>query len=276
MKISTRAPIAEQRRDYDAFAERVRSLRTRGWDVREQGEVCGLPLFAAERAPSDNASIAQVLVVGGIHGNEPAGVEAVVSWMESGRAESWPVRWLVLPCANPCGWLLDRRTASSKCDLNRSFSLAKCCAEIRFIRHVLAGRRFLFAMDFHEDSDAPGYYICEIKTGAPFAGERVIAAVESVLPIWDAPKLDGRKAAARGCVRRSPVTQASLNRRRLWPIEFHLISHHTSHTFCSETPLSFPMEQRVRAHQIALETALAHSLPDSVQRGPVTPEQRGC
>ena len=85
MKISTRVPIDEQRRDYDAFAERVRSLRVRGWDVREQGEVCGLPLFAAERAPSDNASIAQVLVVGGIHGNEPAGVEAVVSWMESGR-----------------------------------------------------------------------------------------------------------------------------------------------------------------------------------------------
>jgi protein MpaA len=277
MKIATRSPTDEQIRDYDAFAERVRSLRARGWDVREQGEICGLPLFAAERPSSDNASIPQVLVVGGIHGNEPAGVEAAVSWMESGRAERWPVHWLVLPCANPCGWLHDRRIASSKRDLNRSFHLAECCAETQFIHHALAGRRFVFAMDYHEDSDAPGYYICEIKTRAPFAGEKVIAAVESVLPIWDAPKLDGRKSAARGCVRRSPATRAVLARRRLWPLEFHLIRHHTAHTFCSETPLAFPMAKRVCAHHIALETALAHALPDSVQpRALRHRRQRGC
>ena len=130
MKIATRPPTDEQIRDYDAFAERVRSLRARGWDVREQGEICGLPLFAAEWPSSDNASIPQVLVVGGIHGNEPAGVEAAVSWMESGRAERWPVHWLVLPCANPCGWLHDRRIASSKRDLNRSFHLASVALKL--------------------------------------------------------------------------------------------------------------------------------------------------
>lgn len=140
-----------------------------------------------------------MLLVGGIHGDEPAGVEAAVSWMESGQADCWPVDWLVLPCANPCGWSHDRRNASANHDLNRSFNLAECCDEIQIIRAALAGRRFLFSMDFHEDCDAPGYYLCEIKARSPFAGEQMIEAVEAVLPIWDVPRLDGRKAASRGC-----------------------------------------------------------------------------
>lgn len=213
-----------------------------------------MPLLSAERSSGSDRPL--VLLVGGIHGDEPAGVEAAVRWMESGKADSWTVDWLVLPCANPCGWSHDRRTASAHHDLNRSFNLAECCDEIQILRDALNGKRFLFSMDFHEDCDAPGYYICEIKTRPPFAGETVIADVEAIIPIWDVPKLDGRKVASRGCVRRSPVSNSALHLRRLWPLEFHLLRHHTEHTFCSETPMGFPMEQRVSAHHAALESAL--------------------
>jgi hypothetical protein len=213
-----------------------------------------MPLLTAERSSGSNRPL--VLLVGGIHGDEPAGVEAAVSWLESRQADRWPVDWLVLPCANPCGWLENRRTASGNHDLNRSFNLAECCDEIQVIRKSLDGKRFLFSMDFHEDCDAPGYYLCEIKARPPFAGEQVIQAVETVLPIWDVPRLDGRKVATRGCVRRSSISNSALHRRRLWPLEFHLLRHHTEHTFCSETPMGFPMEQRVRSHHIALDAAL--------------------
>ena len=245
---------SDPNRDYAALVERVRSLQAHGWNVREAGQVCEMPFLAAER--SSGGDNPQVLLVGGVHGDEPAGVEAAVRWMESGLAARWPVNWLVLPCANPCGWSHDRRNASENHDLNRSFNLAECCDEIQIIRAALAGRKFLFAMDFHEDCDAPGYYICEIKARPPFAGEHLIEAVEAMLPIWDVPKLDGRKVAARGCVRRSSVSHATLHRRRLWPLEFHLLRYHTTHTFCSETPMSFPIEQRVSAHHAALEAAL--------------------
>ena len=243
--MSNQPPVPS--RDYAALLKRVSSLGARGWGVSEVGEVCGMPFLSAER--SGGSERPQVLLVGGLHGDEPAGVEAAVCWMESGHADRWPVDWLVLPCVNPCGWSNDHRAASANHDLNRSFNLAECCDEIEIIRKALDHRRFVFTMDFHEDSDAPGYYICEIKAQPPFAGEKVIEAVESVLPIWDAPTLDGRKVASRGCVRRSPVSLAVLHRRRLWPLEFYLLRHHTQHTFCSETPLSFSMDQRVRAHQ---------------------------
>lgn len=254
-------PDTAPSRDYAALVGRVLSLQALGWHVSEAGKVCGMPLLAAER--STGGAQPKVLLVGGIHGDEPAGVEAAVSWMESGEADRWAVDWLVLPCANPCGWSHDHRNASANHDLNRSFNLAECCDEIQIIRKVLDGRRFLFSMDYHEDCDAPGYYICEIKARPPFVGERLIEAVDAVLPIWDVPKLDGRKVAARGCVRRSAISQKSLHLRRLWPLEFHLLRHHTSHTFCSETPLSFPMEQRVRAHHTALEAALSAIIENS-------------
>lgn len=77
-----------------------------------------------------------------------------------------------------------------------------------------------------------------------------------VIPIWDVAWLDGRKASFPGGIRRVIPTSAALRRRRLWPMEFHLMQHHTHHTFCSETPVSFPMEQRVQAHHAALKTAL--------------------
>lgn len=247
-----------QHRDYSALLDRVLALRKRGWNVREVGRVCEMPFLSAER--SFGGDHPQMLLVGGIHGDEPAGVEAAVRWMESGMADRWAVDWLVLPCANPCGWTQDRRTASAHHDLNRSFNLAECCDEIEIIRNALKGRRFLFTMDFHEDCDAQGYYICEIKAHAPFAGEKIVQAVESLLPIWDAPILDGRKVAARGCVRRSPIALSHLHRRRLWPLEFHLLRHHTEHTFCSETPMSFPIEERVQAHHTALAAALDASL----------------
>lgn len=97
-------------RDYPTLVERVRSLQSRGWDVREAGKVCDLPILTAGRASGGRNS--EVLLVGGIHGDEPAGVEAAVSWMESGMADRWAVDWLVLPCANPCGWTC-RETVSA-------------------------------------------------------------------------------------------------------------------------------------------------------------------
>ena len=54
-------------------------------------------------------------------------------------------------------------------------------------------------MDFHEDCDAPGYYICEIKAQPPFAGEQLIEAVESVLPFQQF----GKGPRARRCLLKS-------------------------------------------------------------------------
>lgn len=225
-----------------------------GWAVREAGIIRKLPIFVSEK--SVKSATHDILLVGGIHGDEPAGVEAALRWIESGAADAWPVNWLVIPCANPWGWTHNQRAGSTGHDLNRSFNLATCCDEVETIRQTLKGHSFTFTMDFHEDSDAAGYYLCEIRNLPPFFGETIARAVGDVIPIWDAPRLDGRKASFPGGIRRVIPASSALLRRRLWPLEFHLMRHHTRHTFCSESPMSFPMKQRVRAHHTALQTAL--------------------
>jgi len=257
---------AKRTRDYQRVIDRVTALSARRWRTRIMGEVAGLPFFAVESktGPADRT----VLLTGGVHGDEPAGVEAVLRWLEQPPPEAKGFRWLVLPCVNPFGWVHDRRTNSQQRDINRNFRAAGCCDESRFVREVAADRHFVFAMDFHEDSDAPGYYICELRTTKPFAGERLVAAVRPILPIWRSLRLDGRRAAAEGCVRRFPVTIATLERRRSWPMEFFLLHRHTEHTFCSETPTRFPMAQRVGAHHAALREALRFAREN---RGPGVP-----
>ncbi|MEX2382599.1 MAG: arsenite methyltransferase [Opitutales bacterium] len=247
-------------RNFSMLLERLDRLPTLGWEKSTLGTVDGgYPILSFERIVAADAPT--VLLVGGIHGDEPAGTEAAVQWMETPRPEHDVFNWLVIPCANPYGWERNRRTNSCNRDLNRNFRSPDCCEECAALIRATEGRRFLFSMNFHEDNEAPGFYICEIKKSVPFGGERIIEAVSDVLPIWKAERLDGRRAAADGCVRRFPVTAASLERRRFWPLEFHLLRSHTDHTYCTETPTLFPMEQRVAAHHAALQAACTFAKP---------------
>lgn len=243
-------------RHFDELMKRFDAIEARGWARATWGVVDdSYSIYSFERAAPPGRPV--ILLVGGIHGNEPAGVEAALRWMESDFPEHQEFGWLVIPCANPSGWVRHRRTNSLKRDLNRHFRDPECCEECAALRRATAQRRFLFSMDFHEDDEAPGFYVCEIRNHPPFAAEKLVEAVEPILPIWRAEYLDGRRAAADGCVRRFPVTTASLNRRKYWPLEFYLLQGHTEHTFCTETPVSFAMELRVTAHHAALQAACA-------------------
>ena len=66
-----------------------------------------------------------VLLNGGTHGEEPAGAEALVRFLEARRYERWPgVAFTVVPCANPWGYAHARREGPGGRDLNRAFRRA--------------------------------------------------------------------------------------------------------------------------------------------------------
>ena len=50
----------------------------------------------------------EILMTGGVHGDEPAGVEAVLSFLE-GPVEDYLDEFTVVPCVNPSGLELGRR-----------------------------------------------------------------------------------------------------------------------------------------------------------------------
>ncbi len=64
-----------------------------------------------------------ILLMGGVHGDEPEGVELAKKtqeWLESNSMTAVHP-WLVIPCLNPDGYAAEERTNARGVDLNRNF-----------------------------------------------------------------------------------------------------------------------------------------------------------
>jgi murein peptide amidase A len=245
-RLPTRRKPGRQR-DYGEIVDRLRALK--GWRVTEVATIWGYPWFQVERAGKSPA----VLLTGGMHGEEPAGVEGVLRWLEAG--ETYGRSLLVFPCINPYGWERNYRRNRQRRDINRQFRSRTNTPEAELIKRLVRGRRFLFSMEFHEDVDAAGYYLYEGRRAPPYLGERILRAVTRTIHINPDPVIDGNAATGEGLIRRR-LDEAAMRRRPQWPMAFHLLRQCTGHILGSETPVSVPVEQRARAHLAALQAAL--------------------
>ncbi|NCN95193.1 MAG: murein peptide amidase A, partial [Bdellovibrionales bacterium] len=74
-----------------------------------------------------NGDSQPLLMIGGVHGDEPEGVELAkktLDWLksESYQKHSPPNKeWILIPCINPDGYLKNQRTNAQGIDLNRNF-----------------------------------------------------------------------------------------------------------------------------------------------------------
>lgn len=240
-------------RDYRQVIERLDAFPARRWQLKRVARVSGYPWFVVERVVSKRAPT--VMLSAGMHGEEPGGVEGALRWLEQGNPGKF--NWFVLPCINPFGWERNRRSNSQRRDINRQFHRNTCTPEAELIKRLVRGRRFLFSIEFHEDVGASGYYLYELRRQTPYVGEKVLRAVERVVPINHDKVIDGNEATGRGLIRRDAGTNFMRVRRR-WPMAFHLFLHCTDHILGSETAVHLPLEQRARAHNAALAAALKH------------------
>ena len=240
-------------RDYSEIVQRLHALPRREWRVRQAAEIWGYPFFYLRRRVAKDAP--EILVTAGIHGEEPGSVAGVLRWLESGEWAQWNVNWSVLPCINPYGWERNQRRNAQQRDINRQFRDVTGCPEAELIKQLVKGRRYLFSLDLHEDVDATGYYLYELRQEPPFIGERVVRAISRVIPINGEKLIDGNQATGFGLIRRA-ANLTVLRRRRRWPMAYHLFLNCTGHILGSETPVHFPLEQRATAHHMALRTAV--------------------
>ena len=179
-------------RDYEDIVQRIEALKGDFMRSRVLAEVDGYPLYhiSLARDPGRPA----ILLMGGVHGDEPAGVEAVLRLMQRGL-DDWLEAFCfeVLPCFNPYGYVYDKRHNRRDPDLNWVYERDDL-AEIRALRKLIDGRRFEGVIDFHEDWESPGYYLYELCRGTMAVGAEVVRRVGAVCPLNTAAVIEGQRA----------------------------------------------------------------------------------
>ncbi len=218
-----------------------------------------------------NSGVGQkkVLISGGVHGDEPAGVYAVIDFFEN-HAKPYlsDFEFTAFPCVNPYGFENCARGNSQGLNLNREFKIDTIADENRLIIPKL--EKYLFFMDFHETmrefemvgeepigTDYDEFYLWEIcKNHDQRIGLDIVRNVEKAgLKVCKETVIFGDRN--NGGVIWYPEDAGTPCYALDSVFDSYMESNHTSQAFTIETPRdAWTLEKRVLAHIISLRTAL--------------------
>ena len=247
MRISFVNLIEESRslRNYAEVTERLKNLDV---PIELLGTAHNYSIYQIRLTASVDTP-KHVLITGGMHGDEPAGVESVLQFLErDNTARLKNFSFLVIPCINPYGYVHNTRETLNGIDINRAFE-TEDVAEVAIVKKALGKTQFSFAIDFHEDYDATGFYLYEGKRDEKYIAPKLAVAAKAIGSIdpddpgEDAPEL------AEGVYK----IATSWGTQGLAP---YLLHFHSEHVIISETPTVWHLEQRAALHLTILDTAL--------------------
>jgi hypothetical protein len=227
----------------------LRACRALKWKTRILTRVDELPLYAAEGGEGET----HVYLSSGFHGDEPAGVEALLQFLESGAPQKFPFRWSLLPCVNPWGLQHNVRTDGRGRDLNRLFHRTDLPV-IRAVRQWIEAQGLPhLALHLHEDYDAQGMYLYELDhTGKPI-GPAMLQAAAADCPPDLRKNIEGSHAKQGWILRKiAPDFFDEIG----WPEGPWLYVAGVERVITLETPSEFGIERRVKAHLRAIRKAL--------------------
>jgi len=234
--------------DYPQLIARWRAVAKKaGLAMRRfwKGPDFSLYALRTKRLPREGT----IYISAGIHGDEPAGTEGLIAWAEKNTRVLRSRPFLIVPCINPWGLVNNSRTDAMRRDLNRTFQ-DDAVPEIAALKRVTSGRRFSLAMTLHEDYDALGIYIYELKDQLPYWGEALLHAAQPHVPADTRTMIEGREACG-GLVR--PVLDMSIFEKIGLPEAVWLKLAGCPRVFTVETPSEYGLDRRVRAHVAVLE-----------------------
>jgi hypothetical protein len=250
-------------RSYDEVADRIRKAagQAKECNLSSPGKIKSNPvnypfytLFISLKDKKGPKSA--VCLSAGIHGDEPAGVEAMLSLLENPdlyKPFLSKVDFTIFPCINPYGYEHNTRTNGQGLDLNRQFDKKQAAEEVAFVRGAVEGKKFALSMEFHEDVDSDGFYLYELKEQGPYFGEAIVQKVSKHCPINLREEIEEMPSSG-GVIRRS--TGQVLSREKDWPQAIYQFRKGTPHTITTETPVTLPLQDRAKLHLIAFDTAL--------------------
>jgi murein peptide amidase A len=196
----------------------------------------------------------RVLISAGIHGDEPAGIETILSFLENHHYYPYIKNWEItlLPCINPHGYEYEIRENHDEKDLNRLFKEAQSVTEVSFVQSVLSSP-FELTIDLHEDNESSGYYLYQkgINVKDDRIGFQIIDAIKNIMPINMDDEIDG--ATANHGVIGKAIDMSIMD---WWPMAIYGLSKGVERCLTLETASKYDMKIRVDAHLTAIKTAL--------------------
>ncbi|MBV8141315.1 MAG: M14 family metallocarboxypeptidase [Verrucomicrobia bacterium] len=185
----------------------------------------------------------------GIHGDEPAATEGLYQWAELHRSVLRELPVMIFPCLNPWGLVHNRRTDSENRDLNRCYhldTLPRINAQIELLRN----RKFRLAMCLHEDYDAQGAYLYEIRQKLSPFGRELLAAAGYYVPVDLRRTIEGRRADYGWIARRINLKKFPLVAEAIY------LANHSERTVTAETPSEYDLGLRIQAHVAMIQRAI--------------------
>jgi murein peptide amidase A len=237
------------------FAEVTPAAAAAGFAVEQYGAAGNWPLLALHRpAPAGSP---RLYVSSGIHGDEPSGPLALLRLMKEGFFDD-RCEWVVLPALNPGALAAKTRENPAGVDVNRDYREPKSQEARQHLawltREKEAGRgRYDLTLLLHEDWETKGFYLYELnRTKRPLIGPAILAAVEPVCGVEQAPVIEGMEAHG-GLITRSVD---DLKDRQLYPEAIYLTFGHTDRSLTLEAPSAQELDRRITAHAAAVRAAV--------------------
>ena len=240
-------------RDYGEVEGRLLGLDSNIISADVLGEASGYLIHAVELGRRDGEK-RQILLTGGVHGDEPAGVEAVLRFLE-GPDPNYVDRFVfsVIPCVNPSGFELNTRENAKSQDINRSMS-EDDVEEAVLMRRFLSGKQFDVLIDLHEDYEATGFYMYEAEKQDRLIGRQIVEAIKRIGPIDDDENDDEGLDL--------PISEGLFGINPSWRdkgFSAYAYYENSNHVVLCETPsTAWPLDQRVEAHLTAIAITLDH------------------
>ncbi len=228
------------------------ALRSTGLPMHELGRVAygqaALPIWVL-RQEAVNPHAPTVCLLGGVHGNEPAGTQALLSLAQD-LSKAPPVlakySFVLVPLVNPWGWARDLRHNGDNRDVARQF-VSGSAQEAGLVKALLQTERCALLVDLHEDRFHDGFYLLAYAPAQTDRLDSLITRIEQASGVQHAPH------APQGMYR---VPQAEFSSIRLTTASLWARMQGVPNSFIVETPDRLPMASRVAVHRAAIRELL--------------------
>ena len=243
-------PITKVRFILRDYTEIINQLKQLDLPLNLIGTVHNYPIYQLRLESSENTP-KNVLITGGMHGDEPAGVEATLQFLARNNSDLLQrFSFVVIPCINPYGYVHETRENKDGVDINRSFESEEV-SEVAIVKRAIGQTQFTLAIDFHEDYEVTGFYLYEGRRNEQHIGPEIAEVVKTIGPIDTEDSGEDAPDIAQGVYK----VASEWGTQGLAP---YLLHFHSEHVIITETPTVWPLEQRAALHLGVLDTALTY------------------